>query len=753
MANELEQTLKEDILTAMSMDDSFINAGNKEKEEKSEEIITSIKRQIDEDFKIAELEGEENQLSRNNLLVDVAKKIKQKINTRGITSIIDSNGKINTELIIGIVKESKEKNKVEDKNIKKNYEAEQFTETNSILHNIEILKNMSNEEYNEFYKSLSREEKEELINSMIKEEKQEEFFEELDNSFDENEKEIFLKYLTQAYSKSINIEDKSMDLELMKEFLFNSLEQSGINVEDIKRFKTFLEEHIELLSQKPDKFIETMNKRVEEYRQKPVNENKDKESDERKNANQEQKYTKILDITSSKDIVKALIEVSDGEITEEEVVKFMDMFNNSIMNSKQEYNKFDFEDIKSGLEDAFKKNPEFAKCQEIFLQDEVIKKFIDHMENLSRISEDALYEFLDSIDPNQKMNVKEILELAKEELKKEEKPILDEEMDKTNKDHMDTTAVDEAEINRNNEEKDKQNSIPKETKTEQEPKKEETENKPQLPTVYKPSFLDRVKNFFKSIRTQGIRGAFAESFMAKEWQYQQEVPKQEQAPEPPKQNDEEHGQPKGKEEQSAQNLGGDSPQAGDAPKGTNEQVSKEPTETSVEPALNGDTPPVAQEPEQSQAGDVLTSEGTAEDGSKSTDESFVPNSTVVFNPDSINKGKIEAYKKTTQDQSIFEDYDILTGNINGKEFVLLQYKKSGPEAIVQKINVGGKTYNISDISGERNCIKDFNDGGGTLLLKSVPKEIDYISRKGSEKIAEKSKKDNGKENEPKEEGR
>lgn len=142
MANELEQTLKEDILTAMSMDDSFINAGNKEKEEKSEEIITSIKRQIDEDFKIAELEGEENQLSRNNLLVDVAKKIKQKINTRGITSIIDSNGKINTELIIGIVKESKEKNKVEDKNIKKNYEAEQFTETNSILHNIEILKNI-----------------------------------------------------------------------------------------------------------------------------------------------------------------------------------------------------------------------------------------------------------------------------------------------------------------------------------------------------------------------------------------------------------------------------------------------------------------------------------------------------------------------------------------------------------------------------------------------------------------------------------
>ena len=39
------------------------------------------------------------------------------------------------------------------------------------------------------------------------------------------------------------------------------------------------------------------------------------------------------------------------------------------------------------------------------------------------------------------------------------------------------------------------------------------------------------------------------------------------------------------------------------------------------------------------------------------------------------------------------------------------------------------------------------------MLKSVPKEIDYISRKGSEKIAEKSKKDNGKENEPKEEGR
>lgn len=52
---------------------------------------------------------------------------------------------------------------------------------------------------------------------------------------------------------------------------------------------------------------------------------------------------------------------------------------------------------------------------------------------------------------------------------------------------------------------------------------QETENKSTALVEYRrPGFFARVKNFFKSIKSQGIRGAFAESFMTKEWAYEKE---------------------------------------------------------------------------------------------------------------------------------------------------------------------------------------------------------------------------------------
>jgi len=767
VANELEESLKEDILTAMNEDSSFSAVQRKEKEEKSEEIIHSIKKQIDDDLKGYDIETEMPQVGRDEILKDVSKTLKQQIKTLGISTVIDSSGKVNSEAISKIVKESKEKieatRSVDTQNTTV-YETNQ--EKTSEESGIEFIKNMSDEELKEWLENLTEEECRKIVeradkatNGLLSE------LMKSANISKSDSKEI--KTILDVVVKITKLDSKNKDEILEK------IEEERKRLEDRgdEKISKFFERLLDELKDKD--IIEILNPIIEELGKEFQKKNKEelnndghevkntKEAEQAKeqstnsseNSNNSSDSKITADLTSPEGIVEALVLSSNGEIKEEDISQIMELLNNaiesSIMDEDDPYSYKDFEngniskDIKETIKDVFAQE-EVKTYQKIFLQEGVIEKLIEHMKSLNESSIEELDAFLDSIKP-ENMDIKKLLEDAKKKIK--EKPVSDKDFEENAEpEPMNTTAVEEAE-------KVQQSQTPQATQEKEDKKQEEAENKPQLPTVYKPSFLDRVKNFFKSIRTQGIRGAFAESFMAKEWQYQQEVPKQEQAPEPPKQNDEEHGQPKGKEEQSAQNLGGDSPQAGDAPKGTNEQVSKEPTETSVEPALNGDTPPVAQEPEQSQAGDVLTSEGTAEDGSKSTDESFVPNSTVVFNPDSINKGKIEAYKKTTQDQSIFEDYDILTGNINGKEFVLLQYKKSGPEAIVQKINVGGKTYNISDISGERNCIKDFNDGGGTLLLKSVPKEIDYISRKGSEKIAEKSKKDNGKENEPKEEGR
>lgn len=52
---------------------------------------------------------------------------------------------------------------------------------------------------------------------------------------------------------------------------------------------------------------------------------------------------------------------------------------------------------------------------------------------------------------------------------------------------------------------------------------QETENKSTALVEYRrPGFFARVKNFFKNIKSQGIRGAFAESFMTKEWAYEKE---------------------------------------------------------------------------------------------------------------------------------------------------------------------------------------------------------------------------------------